>query len=242
MVRARRGRDQHDHDGGEHREGHDASHRASVPPLLRLMAEDVQVSDADARRATTADRETVVGLVVRAFAFDPLVRWFFPDDATYPARAGAFFGYLFDIRVEHGEVYVAGVGGAASLWTPPDGVTMSTSEQDRRWIDRVEPDAGPGEMDRLDRFDDAVASMTPAEPHWYLGVLATDPSQRHRGLASAVLQPVLERATRDDVPVFLETAADNLPFYARFGFEALGAADLPDGPTVHALWRAPATN
>jgi ribosomal protein S18 acetylase RimI-like enzyme len=242
MVRARRGRNQHDHDGGEHGEDHDASHGGSVLPLLRRMAEDGQMADADARRATTDDREAVVGLLVRGFAIDPLVRWFFPDDATYPARAGAFFGYLFDIRVEHGEVYVASDGGAASLWTPPDGVTMSTSEQDRRWADQVEVDAGPGELARVDGFDEAVAAMTPADPHWYLGVLATDPSQRHRGLATAVLRPVLERANRDDMPVFLETAADNLPFYARFGFEALAAADLPGGPTVHALWRTPTTS
>lgn len=172
---------------------------------------------------------------------DPLVRWFFPDDVTYPARAAAFFGYLFDIRVEHGEVRVVSEGDAASLWTPPDGVTMSTSEQDRRWADQVEAGAGPGEIARLDRFDEAVAAMRPADPHWYLGVLATDPSRRHRGLASAVIQPVLERADRDDQSVFLESAADNLPFYARFGFAELGTADLPDGPTVHTLWREPTT-
>ena len=194
-----------------------------------------------ARRATTADRDGGRWRLVRGFAVDPLVRWFFPDERHLPARAGAFFGYLFDIRVEHGEVYVAGAGGAASLWTPPDGVTMSTSEQDRRWADQVETGAGPGRdgpprsVRRRGGGDDTRrAPLVPGR--------ARRPTRPNGTGGSRA--PSSDRCssvpTETTSPVFLETAADNLPFYARFGFEELAAADLPDGPTVHALWRLPA--
>ena len=203
------------------------------------MPEDGRMSDADARRATSADRDAVIATLTRAFAIDPLVRWFFPDEVTYPARARAFFGYLFDIRIEHGEVQVAGDGDAASLWTPPGGVTMSQAEQDRRWIDGVEAGAGPGELQRIEAYEEAALAMTPDQPHWYLGVLGTDPAHRGLGLARAVIRPVLERADRDGLPAFLETATpENLPFYAGFGFEESAHADLRDGPTVRALWRS----
>ncbi len=190
------------------------------------------------RRADVADREAVVLTMTRAFEHDPLVRWFFPDPETYERRTAAFFGYLFDIRVEHGEVTVAGGGSAAALWTPPGGLTMTQAEQDARWAAQVEAGAGPGEMTRLDAFEDAVDAMIPDEPYWYLGVLGTDPAHRGRGLASAALGPVLERADHERTPAILETGTPgNLPFYARFGFAEHASTALPDGPPVWVLRR-----
>lgn len=193
------------------------------------------------RRARAADRAPVVGTIVRAFAEDPLVRWFFPDDGAYERRASAFFGYLFDIRVAHGEIFVAGDCEAASLWNPPGGVRMQQVEQDRLWATDVEPGAEPGELDRLGSLDETIDGLRPAEPHWYLGVLATDPRRRGGGLARAVLRPILERADADGVHTRLETGTpENLPFYARFGFAVLAEARVRGGPPVWVLWRPPA--
>ena len=193
------------------------------------------------RTAGPGDRGAVVDTIVRAFTEDPLVRWFFPDDAAYERRASAFFGYLFDIRVVHGEIHVAGDCAAASLWNRPAG-GMSQPEQDRLWAADVEPGAEPGELDRLDAMQAAVDAVRPAGLHWYLGVLATDPSRRGGGLARAVLQPVLERADADGIPALLETGtAENLPFYARFGFDVLAEARVSGGPPLWAMWRPPRT-
>ena len=85
------------------------------------MSEDPPI----ARPATRDDREVAVLSIVRAFAADPLVRWFFPDDGTYVQRASTFFGLLFDGRVDDGNVHVAGDGAAVSMWDPAG-----------RWIDR----------------------------------------------------------------------------------------------------------
>jgi GNAT superfamily N-acetyltransferase len=192
------------------------------------------------RKAHPDDRGAVLHTIVRAFAEDPLVRWFFPDDASYERRAGAFFGYLFDIRVVHGEIHVVDDCSAASLWNPPGGVRMQQMEQDRLWAAYVEPGAGIGELDRLDAMDETVHGLRPAAAHWYLGVLATDPSRRGGGLARAVMQPILERADADDMPAFLETGTpENLPFYARFGFDVLAEARVPGGPPLWVMWRPP---
>lgn len=200
------------------------------------------MADDEARRASRSERDAVVAMIARAFESDPLVRWFFPDDATYPARAREFFGYLFDIRVEHGEVYVVEGGTAASLWTPPGASTMPQAERQRRWTDAVEAGAGPGELDRLAAFGEAVDTMVPPEPYWYLGVLGTDPAARRRGLARSVLLPMLERADDDELPVFLETGSvETLPFYARFGFAELARREVRGGPTVWGLQRLPST-
>lgn len=196
-------------------------------------------SPPSSRQAHPDDRTAVVHTIVRAFGSDPLVRWFFPGEEAYERRARAFFGYLFDIRVLAGEVHVAGDCAAASLWTPPHGVRMPQAEQDRLWATDVEPGAQAGELDRLDTVEEIVDALRPAEPHWYLGVLATDPSRRGGGLARAVMRPVLERADADGTPSFLETGTpENLRFYARFGFDVLAEARAPGGPPLWVLWRS----
>ena len=77
----------------------------------------------------------------------------------------------------------------------------------------------------------AVAVPADAGPYWYLGVLATDPAYQRRGLASAVLAPVLAAADRTGTPAYLETAsATNVAYYARHGFIPAREVDLADGP------------
>ena len=178
--------------------------------------------------------------IVRAFTADPLVRWFFPDDETYVQRASAFFGVLFDGRVDDGNVHVAGDGAAVSMWDPPGGGSIAQAELDRRWDTEFEPGAGPGERERLEAYEAAADAMVPSEAGWYLGVLATDPDHQRNGLASAAIAPVLQRADRDHLGVFLETGAqENLSFYARAGFEVTDEVILPDGPTLWGLQRSP---
>jgi GNAT superfamily N-acetyltransferase len=193
-----------------------------------------------ARPATRGDREVVVLSTVRAFATDPLVRWFFPDDATYVQRASTFFGLLFDGRVDDGNVHLAGEGVAASMWDPPGGGSIAKPDMDRRWDTEFEPGAGPGERERLEAYEAAADAMMPSDPSWYLGVLATDPDHQRQGLARAVIAPVLELADRDGLTAFLETGApENLAFYARAGFEVTEEVTLPDGATLWGLRRPP---
>jgi GNAT superfamily N-acetyltransferase len=82
--------------------------------------------------------------------------------------------------------------------------------------------------------------MTPPEPHWYLGLLGTDPDRRRTGVARALLDPMLARADADRLPVFLETGIpQNLEIYARFGFVQIAEAVVPSGPLVWGLLRTP---
>jgi GNAT superfamily N-acetyltransferase len=192
-----------------------------------------------ARIATPADRPLVVGTLVAAFRDDPLARWSFPEQERFEAGVTDFFGYLFDLRVPDGGVLVA--DGAASLWTPPGGVSMDRARQDDLWTTDVERSLLADELRRMDEFDDTVDAIHPSTPHWYLGVLGTEPASRGRGRARAVLEPVLARADGDRVPAFLETATfENLAFYERFGFGVLAEADVPGGPHIWGLWRLPA--
>ena len=193
----------------------------------------------EARLARAHDRDVVVRTLTKAFVADPTVRWLFPDEASYPNHASAFFGALFDLRLEGGEIWIVAEGASAALWNPPGGNRLGPAEVGRRWYRFLET-LEPPVRQRLDTYDRALASVLPTEASWYLGVLGTHPDWKGRGLGRTVLIPVLRRADRARVPATLETSHEpNLSFYARLGFEVVNHINVPDGPHVRALTRPP---
>ncbi|MER7278537.1 MerR family transcriptional regulator [Dactylosporangium sp. NPDC000244] len=176
------------------------------------------MSDPRVTVATAADREAVVATFVAAFAADPALRWFLPDDATYPAEAAAMAGSLFDLRVGHGTVWVADGGAAVAMWDPP------------------RSPAGPGvehppQAGRFGRYQSIVHTKMPQTPHWYLGVLASHPEHRGRRLGRAAMAAGLARAAADGLPAYLETSnPGNVEVYRSAGFgvvESLHVDELP---------------
>jgi ribosomal protein S18 acetylase RimI-like enzyme len=136
-------------------------------------------------------------------------------------------------------VYTTADVAGGSLWSPPG-----------RWrpppqaVARTLPGLVLALGSRLPRAlwaVSAVEAVHPVEPHWYLAVLGTDPSQQGRGVGSALLAPVLQRCDHDGVAAYLESSKEsNLAFYARHGFEVTGEIDVPGGgPRLWPMWREP---
>ncbi|HEY6797627.1 MAG TPA: hypothetical protein VI248_23380 [Kineosporiaceae bacterium] len=193
------------------------------------------------RRIRPEERDGALCTLVEAFRADPQLRWYFPDDARYDVGAPRFFGVLLDTRIEGGEVWVTPDLFAVSLWIPPGGNLLGPDVVEARYAEALAglPEPAPG---RIAAIDDLVDALLPREPHWYLGVLGTRPLQRHGGLASAVLAPLLAAADRGGFPVALETSTSgNVDFYTRRGFATLASRAVPDegSPVVHVMQREP---
>jgi GNAT superfamily N-acetyltransferase len=87
--------------------------------------------------------------------------------------------------------------------------------------------AGPGPIVRGLRTSAVQDGSHPKERHVFLWFLAVDPARQRSGVGRSLLGRVFEDAR---APVFLDTANPaNLPYYASFGFEEIGRADLPRG-------------
>jgi GNAT superfamily N-acetyltransferase len=192
------------------------------------------------RKANPSDRATVIETLTVAFARDPIIRFQFQDDETYPARAAAFFGHYFDVRIRGGEIFVAGNGTGVSLWNPPGGNRLGKEFVESDWERNVVPALDAAELRRYESFKVVLDAMTPREPHWYLGLLATRPEKQRTGVGRGLLEPMLQRADDDHVAVFLETAnPDNVEIYKRFGFDVSADEVVPGGPRVWGMLRLP---
>jgi GNAT superfamily N-acetyltransferase len=191
-----------------------------------------------ARAALEQDGPAIVAAVVAAFAQDPA--WAFILAQDFDRLAGAFAGTLFDVRVRTQSVWVTEDLCAVAMWDPP--IKQETDrEYARNAWSRYRALAGENAYQRLTVYDGAVAVARPAEPFWYLGVLATHPQHQRQGLASAAMQPILDRADEQGIACCLETStAQNRRFYEGRGFTEASDIAIADGPTTWWLRRAPA--
>ena len=195
------------------------------------------------RRAVAEDRQAVVDTLTRAFVDDAIARFFFPGDDEWSRGSSLFFGHYFDVRVTGGEITLCedeGIVGA-SLWNPPGGNRLGSDFVDEQWERHVAPALDPDELARFTAFQSRVEAMTPKEPHWYLGLLGTDPTRHRSGVGRALLTPMLARADAEGLPTFLETGnPNNPPIYERFGFATIAEDDVPNGPHIWGMLRRPA--
>ena len=195
-----------------------------------------------ARRAAEGDASAVVEVLSAAFQTDTLFRWMIPDAARRAELNPALFRILFDSHLPLGGIDIAHAAdeaapAAAAVWVPegtepdPDGEAQVVAA----FLDAAQENAG-----RLETALGMMAEVHPAEAHAYLFVLGTLPARQSQGLGSALIRHVTQRLDRQGTAAYLEASCeDNRRLYARHGFADVGVIQLPDGPPLFPMWRAP---
>jgi ribosomal protein S18 acetylase RimI-like enzyme len=205
-----------------------------------------RVSDTDdvvVRPAARADIPALSHALGRAFFDDPVMTWLLPDARARRRKLPKLFAAL--TRHHHlarGGVEVASVGptiGAAALWDPPD-QWQHTPVEELRAAPSMLLTFGTA-VRRGIHVTESMKREHPEEPHWYLGVIGSDPQVRGAGLGHALMRSRLDRCDAESAPAYLESSnPDNIGYYQRFGFEVTGEIGLPDGgPVVYPMWRQP---
>jgi ribosomal protein S18 acetylase RimI-like enzyme len=191
------------------------------------------------RAAEARDRAAAVETLTQAFVADPMLRFLEPDDDAYSELASAFFGCLFDLRAfGGGEVRVTDDVSAVSLWNPPGGNRFGPRHVETMWEERVTPILDHAAHERMARFDNALDSIHPQDPHWYLGVVGVRPGRQGEGLGGGVIRAILDEPMAEDHPTYLVTATErNIAIYRRLGFEVRSEADIQRGPHLWGMWR-----
>jgi GNAT superfamily N-acetyltransferase len=186
------------------------------------------------RRATQAELDDVVRVFADAFASDPMITWPLPPGAPRGAIESLFSIVIHDAYGPMDVVWVVGedrVDGAA-VWLPPDQVARfdEVEAATRPRIANLTDDGGA----RYARFWDWLGGHLPAEPNWFLDILAVRHEARGRGHASALVRHGLGVAHAAGLSAFLETGNPaNLPMYEHLGFGVVEQSDAPDGgPTI----------
>jgi GNAT superfamily N-acetyltransferase len=135
----------------------------------------------------------------------------------------------------HGEPLVATVGteiAGIALWMPPN--TLDRDEEERR-------EFGTDQLESI--FRDSLSHLFPLtqllgklrreqmsnQPHWFMpSRLDVSPAHYGKGVATALLRPVLERCDEGQVACYIETILDFMvPFFRKHRFEVLSEGVEP---------------
>lgn len=179
-------------------------------------------------------------MLARAFIDDPIAVWATRPDDLRPRVLKRLFGMRLRQLHGRGEVWTTEDLSSAAVWAAP-GRWHTTVREDVAYASCLLHPRLVARMPMVVRGLLRAQGMHPKEPpHWYLAILGTDPSARGRGLASAMMQPILEECDRDGVGAYLESSKEeNLDFYARHGFRVTAERRLPRGPSLWPMWREP---
>ena len=178
-------------------------------------------------------------LLAGAFAEDPLMRWFFPDDETRPHACAALFGLFAEQYLATGRVDVVRGGRpvAVAMWRWPGTAVAEQSESLPTAPGLMTALMGAARAAEVGAAMGVISELRPQEPYAYLHLLGVDPAIRRQGLGGEVLEPGLAAARGAGLTACLETMNPaNVPFYEAHGFSVrhelrLGAG----GPTVWAM-------
>ena len=194
------------------------------------------------RPARRSDVPALARVLGRAFQDDPVMMWMQPDNTRRAAALAGFFGALTRYHYLAGagvEVALLGSGvAAAALWDPPGKGEPSPREQIAMLPAVIR--AFRGRLGEGRALTEQMKAVHPEEPHWYLGILGSDPDSRGGGFGHALMTSRLDRCDAAGAPAYLESSNPaNIGYYNRFGFDVTGEIVIPDGPSLWPMWRQP---
>ncbi|WP_329584825.1 GNAT family N-acetyltransferase [Streptomyces sp. NBC_01005] len=190
-----------------------------------------------ARVATSADVDAIVDTLTTAFFHDPLWGPAFPDTEHRAAQAALMWRLYATSALRYSWLLVTQNVEAAAVWIPPGGDELTPQEAAglTSLLERAaDPAVARTVLDNADRFEAA----RPAEPHFYLTLLATHDRHRGHGFGMCLLADSLERIDALGAPAYLESSnPSNLARYASVGFSTRDRITTPTGHVVTTMWR-----
>jgi ribosomal protein S18 acetylase RimI-like enzyme len=177
----------------------------------------------------------IVDVITLAFSTDPVARWAYPDSQQYLQYFSNFVRLFGGKAFEIGSAYYVGNFAAASLWLPP-----GVHPDEQGLISLFESTVADEVRNDLYGVFEQMGDFHPAEPHWYLPLIGTDPMQQGKGLGSVLLRHAVSLCDLDNKPAYLESSnPKNIPLYQRFGFEVIGEIQVGSSPPLFPMLRRP---
>lgn len=176
----------------------------------------------DVRLAEQRDVPRIAATLTVALADSRRTRWALPADGRMQRLTR-----LHELDAAHRGVatrtaWVTDDVDAVAVWEPPAGAagTAPLPGDVQAALTRELPYLHADRARVVAETEALVAAARPAQPHWWLAHLGVRPSSRRRGLAAAVLAPVLVRCDADQQPCAAAVSSwANVRFLRGFGFE-----------------------
>jgi GNAT superfamily N-acetyltransferase len=187
-------------------------------PTIRRI-DDPDEPGPDVRPAEQRDVPRIAATLTIALADSRWTRWALPDDGRMQRLTRLHELDAGHRGVSTGSAWVTEDVSAVAVWEPPAG-TAELPGDVRAALDRELPYLAADRATVVRETAALVDGARPAEPHWWLRHLGVRPTARRRGLAAAVLAPVLVRCDAERLLAGASAMSwANVRFLRGFGFE-----------------------
>lgn len=189
-----------------------------------------------ARLLSLTDNLDIAETLARAFQNETAWSYVIPDARLRARRLTGAFHLI--LRDEHRKGAVFGTDGfeAVTLWRGPGQARDSLWDRARLIVPFVQQLRWS--IIRGLEIADLIERHLPDEPFWYLHYAGCLPEFQGKGFGSSAIRLGLERADRDGLPAYLETADENnIAVYQRFGFMVKHSWHVPEGPQFWGMIR-----
>jgi hypothetical protein len=177
-------------------------------------------------KAKNDNREVIVTLLSDSFKDNLSVNYIVRQDGIRLKRIRALMEYSFDMCFNFGEVWLSDDGKGCVLMLYPH---LKKSSLLSIWLDirLIFKAIGLTGITKALKREGLIKKMQPKKPMAYLWFIGVEPSAQHSGRGSQLLDEIIELATKNELPVYLETSTlANLPWYKKFSFEIYNQLDL----------------
>lgn len=172
------------------------------------------------------------GLLATAFFEYPMFTFYFPDPQRRARDLPWYLRNVLNCAFRYGDVYTTLEIAGVIFTLPPGHTEISLWEYVQNGFLLTPLLLGLRNYVRsmdCERFVGRTqAQLMQGRPHFYLWGLAVDPARKSNGIGTALLQPVLEKAGTQKMPIYLETHDErNVRYYQRYGFNLIHTANIP---------------
>jgi len=174
-------------------------------------------------------------VLANSFYYYPMFRFNFPDPNKRTRYLPWYFRNILNCAHRYGEIFTNADLTGVIFYLSPDHNQISLWEYVQNGFLLTPLLMGFQNYQRsmdCEKYVEATRiRLMDSQPHYYLWSLAVDPTNKGKGIGSALINPVLEISDREKIPIYLETHDErNVFYYQKFDF-FLERAKIP----VHEL-------
>jgi ribosomal protein S18 acetylase RimI-like enzyme len=177
-------------------------------------------------------RKRAAEVVASAFFNYPMMIHYFPDAKKRERRLSWYMKNVLNSAMRYGEVFVTSDLTGVLFILPPGHTRLTTKEYVKCGFLMTPLVMGYKRYTASSECEKFVADtherLMNGREHYYLWGLVTDPKAQRKGIGSALVKIITDKADAENVPIYLETHDEtNVTYYERFGFKLIHTDVIP---------------
>ena len=177
----------------------------------------LKIENANLRLANRKDKSTIKKVLTESFKNDPCIQWLI-EQSHHKNKLDVIMDYTIDETLENGYIYVTDDNSAVAMWKneAKERFTWNFIKRNLVFLFKI---GIPCVIRNLKSKADSSRQFPKRQKYWYLYTIGVLPEAQGKGLASRLMNPVIEICKKLKTPLFLETAnTHNVEIYRKKGF------------------------